>query len=188
VNKHLYFIHYGERGRSWAQDDAILLQSDTQESVLDLENRLRERLPGTGFTVTKVDVKGIAHLPNRCGAYDDLSAQVNRIIKEDRTKEVQERYAKLEAVCQKARSSQSSRIIFKQVQVALKDVEQRLEQVNLPLTRQAVLNLLKDFANNEVSWSDFLDRLNKVVVAIADEQQLVKLNNPGISFDGASSC
>jgi hypothetical protein len=188
MNKHVYFIHYGERGRSWAHDGAILLQSDTQESVVDLENRLRKQLPGTGFTVIKADVKGIVCLLNRCGAYVDMCAEVDRIIKEDASKYVRERYAELEAVCQKARSSQSSRLTFKQVQVALKDVEQRLEQVNLPLTRQAVLNLLNDFAGNEISWSDFVDRLNKVVVAITDEQQLIKLNNPGISFDGAPSC
>jgi len=182
MNKHVYLIRYGERGRSWAHDDAILLQAERQESTVDLENRLVERLPSMGFTVIKLDVRGIVCL--KLGAYVNMCAEVERIIKEDRTKEVQERYAKLEAVRQKACSSQSNRITFKQAQAALKDVEQRLEQVNLPLTRKAVLNLLNDFAGNEVSWSDFLDRLNKVVVAIADEQQLVKLNNPGISFDG----
>jgi hypothetical protein len=184
MDKHVYLIRYGERGRAWAHDDRILLQAGWQESTVDLENQLVERLPRMGFEVTKVDVRGIVCLVGKCGAYVDMCAQVDRIIKEDRTKEVQERYAKLEAVCQKARSSQSSRITFKQAQEALKDVEQRLEQVNLPLTRQAVLSLLKDFAGNEVSWSDYVDRLNKVVVAITDEQQLVKLNNPGISFDG----
>lgn len=184
MNKHVYLISYGERGAAWSPDDRILLQSDTQESTKDLENWLVGRLPGMGFTVTPLELKGIAHLLNRCGGYQDMYAQVDRIIKEDARKEVRERYARLEAVCQKARSSISDRVSFKQAQATLKDIAQLLEDAQMHCTRKTVIALLYDFAGGEVSWSGFVERTNNVVFAAEHEQEKIRRHNPGISFDG----
>ncbi len=187
MDKHVYLIRYGERGGAWAHDDRILLQSDTQESTTNLENGLVKRLPRMGFEVSKLDVRGIVCLLNRCGGYSDMCAQVDRIIKEDASKDVRERYAKQEAIRQKVRSI-SSGTPFKLAKAALMAVEQQLEQLSMHWTRGKVVDLLNDFSQGDVSWSDIVYRLNYIVVAIEDEQRKIRSDHPGISFDGASSC